>query len=362
MKKKLVFVWVVLSVVTLITSIGYGVRVFLEPKLLSANTTYQLYIHLSSTVHDFPSANPLAFSLRFSPNVWEIDQGLRAAADESKISSTLIHLDNVRLTVSQAYTIGEAIHYFRSKGKKVICYSTSFDSKNGGVPAYVLASYCDVIQLQRFGSVSLHTLQYDGMLKETHAYKSVSIVRKNRNSTFELPEMPLIDMQAVNVGLVDAVVSELTQSEHAIVIQDYVRLLGKSHKDKGSIVAVIPILDGVNDDTLKAICSRFDIRAVVIYDGSKSGIDRSAEKIGDKPVVVCVPDQGADKQRGSLHDAIDSALQLAGLNKDTVRIEVIHPGSYVFYIMSDLSSFGKSIVSMLKRSVNYVVQMIYGGV
>ncbi|MDP3641261.1 MAG: hypothetical protein Q8R43_02375, partial [Alphaproteobacteria bacterium] len=147
MKKNIVlFFLTVLGVFALINSVGYGVRVFLETKLLSVNAGYQLYIHLSSTVHDFPSGNSLKFSLGFSPNVWEIDQGLREAADEAKISSALIHLDNVRLTISQACAVGEAIQYFRSKGKKVICYSTSFDSKNGGLPAYVLASYCDAIQ------------------------------------------------------------------------------------------------------------------------------------------------------------------------------------------------------------------------
>lgn len=149
-KKYSLIFFAVISIVALINGVRYGVRVFLESKLLSANSEYQLYIHLSSTVHDFPSGNPLNLSLGFSPNVWEIDQGLRNAANESKISSALIHLDNVRLTVSQACTIGEAIYYFRSKGKKAICYSAAFNSKNGGIPAYLLASYCDVIRMENW--------------------------------------------------------------------------------------------------------------------------------------------------------------------------------------------------------------------
>jgi vacuolar-type H+-ATPase subunit F/Vma7 len=307
--------------------------------------------------------------------VWEIDQGLRGAADESKISSALIHLDNVRLTVSQACAIGEAIQYFRSKGKKVICYSTLFDSKNGGLPAYVLASYCDAIQLERLGDVVLETLKYDDVLGDGYTdtdrvnlnkidTDTNALIRKNRNSVLRHQEPIVndrhyIDTQALNAGLIDSVVSGLTQSEYTLVIQDYVRLLEKSHKNKGNVVAVIPISDDVKDDTFKAICSRSDIRAVVIHNDSRSGIDRDVQKIGNKPVVVYVADQGVGKQHGSLNDAIDRAIKLAALYKPTVRVEIIHPGSFVSHIMKDLLRLGKSMVSIFKRSINYVTTMVY---
>lgn len=354
----------ILCIVALINIVGYGVRAFLEPRLLSAKADYELYIQLSSTVHDFPSANPVSFSLYFNPNVWEVNQGLRAAADEPKISSALIHLDNVRLTVSQAITMGESIKYFRSKGKKVICYSASFDYVNGGWPAYLLASYCDVIQIQRLGSVSLEALKpIDILGEEAEEIQSSNlltkieadidaIIRKNRGQNPSVKGKHYIDAQALNAGLIDEIVPTLTQSDHTILIQDYVRLVEKANRKKPNVVAVIPVTEAVEEGMLKAICNRPDIQAVVIHVRAKS--DYIAQKIGSKPVVVYVPDHG-----DSLNDAIDRAYKLADLNKHIGHVEIIYPGSWMSYVMSDLSRLGKSMKSMFKRSVNYVAEMVY---
>ncbi|MDP3935513.1 MAG: hypothetical protein Q8Q56_00755 [Alphaproteobacteria bacterium] len=384
---KLAF-WVGLCSVALWNVVGFGVRIFLEPRLLSASTEYQLYIHLSSTVHDFPSANPGSLSLGFNPNVWGVDQGLRAAADEPKISSALIHLDNVRLTISQAHTVGKAVKYFRSKGKKVVCYSASFDSVNGAIPAYLLASYCDAIQLQRLGSVSLETLKYDHVLGEDDTSGEVqssavltkididtkALIRANRNSILGLQEPIIndkhyIDTQALNAGLIDSVVARLTQSDYTIVIQDYVRLLEKDFKNKANVVAVVPITEAIGHDVLKEICARSDIQAVVIHLQAGSGVDYAAQKTGlisndvcQKPVITYVAGLEVleDKQQdASLNDAIDKACKLAALSKHTVRVEVVHPGSWVSHIMNDLLRLGKSSVSMFKRSLNYVTQRVY---
>jgi hypothetical protein len=390
MKKTRIALYFVLCILVLYNIVGYGVRLFLEPKLLSAEAEYQLYIHLSSTVHDFPSANPVSLSVYFNSNVWDVDQGLRAAADDAKISSVLIHLDNVRLTVSQSEAIGEAIKYVRSKGKKVICYAASFDPFNGGVPAYLLASYCDVIQLQRLGYVALDRLIIDDIWDEDYVDTAEAelnkidaavniMIRANRNSILNLKELPVngkpnIDTQALNVGLIDAIVPRLTQSHYTIVVQDYVRLLETERAKRINRVAVVPIMGVIKEDVLKGMCTRLDIQAVVIH------VDlRGNEKIGSifegsfpKPVVVYSPDlenesgrittyQGTvvSVEKGSLREAIDTAIKVAKLNKGTVHIEIIHPGSWMSHIVKDLCRVGKSMVSMLKRSVNYVANMVF---
>ena len=375
--------------------VGYGVRFFLEPKLLSAAADYQLYIHLSSTVRDFPSANPVSLSVYFNSNVWDVDQGVRAAADDSKISSVLIYLDDVHLTISQATSMGEAVKYFRSKGKKVICYAASFDRLNGSVPAYLLASYCDTIQLQRLGYVALDRLKYGDVLDEDYVDTAETelnkidaavsaIIQTNRNSILNLKELPVngkpkIDTQALNSGLIDAIVPRLTQSHYTIVIQDYVRLLETARTNRVNRVAVVPITGVIKDDVVKAICTRSDIQAVLIHTDSMGGVDYSAEKIDaifkdewHKPVVIYAPDlenmsggiaayQGTvvSIEKGNLSEGIDTAIKVAKLNKGRVRIEIIHPGSWISHMMKDLSRLGKSMVSMFKRSVNYLANMVF---
>jgi hypothetical protein len=388
MKKTRIALYFVLCILVLYNIVGYGVRLFLEPKLLSAEAEYQLYIHLSSTVHDFPSANPVSLSVYFNSNVWDVDQGLRAAADDAKISSVLIHLDNVRLTVSQSEAIGEAIKYVRSKGKKVICYAASFDPLNGGVVAYLLASYCDVIQLQRLGYVALDRLIIDDIWDEDYVDTTEAelnkidaavniMIRANRNSNLkELPVniKPNIDTQALNVGLIDAIVPRLTQSHYTIVVQDYVRLLETERAKRINRVAVVPITGVIKEDVLKGMCTRLDIQAVVIH-ADLRGDDKIDAFVKDdlhKPVVVYSPDlenesgrittyQGTvvSVEKGSLREAIDTAIKVANLNKGTVHIEIIHPGSWMSHIVKDLCRVGKSIVSMLKRSVNYVANMVF---
>lgn len=363
----------VLSVVVLWNVVGYGVRLFLDPPILNAKADYQLYIHLSSTVQDFPSANPFAFSLRYQPNVWDVDQGLRAAADDPKISTVLIHLDDVRLTVLHATTLGESIKYFRSKGKKVVCYSASFDSMNGGEAGYVLASYCDVIQLQRLGSVVLEMLNYEDILGEENTPEEVHssvaltkinadinhILRANRQVRSQeqiINDKHYMDTQALKAGLVDEIVPQLIQSEYTVVIQDYVRLLEQFSKNKANVVAVIPITKDDKDDVVKAICARSDIQAVVIHAQLGVEMNNISNKIGNTPVVLCA--SNLDSVDGhSLNESIDTVIKLAALDQRTIRVEIIHPGSWLSYVTKDLFVFGKSMVSMFKRSINYIAKM-----
>jgi hypothetical protein len=122
------------------------------------------------------------------------------------------------------------------------------------------------------------------------------------------------------------------------------------------------------------MCTRLDIQAVVIH-ADLRGDDKIDAFVKDdlhKPVVVYSPDlenesgrittyQGTvvSVEQGSLREAIDTAIKVANLNKGTVHIEIIHPGSWMSHIVKDLCRVGKSIVSMLKRSVNYVANMVF---
>lgn len=221
----------------------------------------------------------------------------------------------------------------------------------------------------------LEAVKYDDVLGEDGVSEGVqksgilahisdrvnSIIQANRRLALRHQERIVngrqyIDTQALNAGVVDSIVSGVFQSEHSLVIQDYVRGLEKSHLIRGNVVAVVPLTEAVENNMLRTIRGRSDVQAVIVY--TYSGVNVDFKRDDQKPAVLYVSDQWVNNRYGSLNDAIDAAITSADLDKQNVRTEIIYPGSYVSYIVKDILRLGKSITSMIRRSLRYVKQMV----
>jgi hypothetical protein len=384
----------------LLNGIEIDWKSFFISHTLKSDSKVQLYIRLNSTLSDFPESNSFSFGRGLRPCLWDIDQGLRAAAEDPRITSVLLHIESARITATQAYTLGDAIKYFRSTRKTVKCYSSSFSSDNGGFPPYFVATYCNEIVLQRFGQVRIELLKYldardesySDMLEGESGHLSMhrknvqevnAIIRTHRGVS--LPRLgagnPYIDTQALNIGLIDSIVPRIEKEECSIVIQDYTRLIKNTQENKVNVVAVIPIPDANIDDAFDIVQKRSEVRSIVVSVSSADDLEHAIQTIDSipknapqKPIVIYVAGPEAGNVRimsyppslknnvqsvRTLNNAIEVATKLAGSDTLKIRSEVIQTGSLAANFIKDLVEVGRSMKKIFNRSLDHVIQMAY---
>ena len=83
-------------------------------------------------------------------NLFEIISAIETSASRSDIEVLFMDLTYLDVSFTGILEIGEALEFFKNKGKRVIAYSDFFDKKN-----YLLASYADSILMHRNGMVLL---------------------------------------------------------------------------------------------------------------------------------------------------------------------------------------------------------------
>ena len=83
-------------------------------------------------------------------NLFEIISAIETSASRSDIEVLFMDLTYLEVSFTGILEIGEALEFFKNKGKRVIAYSDFFDKKN-----YLLASYADSILMHRNGMVLL---------------------------------------------------------------------------------------------------------------------------------------------------------------------------------------------------------------
>ena len=83
-------------------------------------------------------------------NLFEIISAIETSASRSDVEVLFMDLTYLDVSFTGILEIGEALEFFKNKGKKVIAYSDFFDKKN-----YLLASYADSILMHRNGMVLL---------------------------------------------------------------------------------------------------------------------------------------------------------------------------------------------------------------
>lgn len=303
MKKFIVYFFATLGVLflSLLLILGLSIKSLFLPSLLKVPNESQLYIHLSKKVSDFPTYSTLGVGLRSKPNVWDIDRALRAAAHDSRIESALLHMDFPLLTFSQAYILGRSIEYFRSSGKKIKCYASSFGNLGGGLPSYFLATYCDEISLQRLGEVAINRVSErevlggefvfirelldklkiipDFMVKgrykkapEPLIHKTFSVENRemlsslikdieaqvlkkiihNRSAKLKegisiLKNGPYLDIQALNLGIIDDISNKVEGNKRVVAVEEYGYNLENAKKTK-KIIAIVPLEGAIIDD------------------------------------------------------------------------------------------------------------------
>ncbi|MCP5322458.1 MAG: signal peptide peptidase SppA [Candidatus Paracaedibacteraceae bacterium] len=304
MKKFILYFFASLGVLflSLVLILGLSIKSLFSPSLLKVPNESQLYIHLSKQITDFPTRATFGFGSHSKPNVWNIARALKAAAHDSRIESAVIHMDFPLLTFSQAYSLGRSIEYFRSSGKKIKCYASSFGNLGGGLPSYFLATYCDEISLQRLGEVAINRVSErevlggefifirelldklkitpDFMVKgrykkapEPLIYKTFSIENRemlsslikdletqvltkiiyNRPSKLKggidiLANGPYLDAQALNLGIIDGISNKVESNEKFVLLEEYVYGLEKSEKKAKQTIAIVKLEGAIVDD------------------------------------------------------------------------------------------------------------------
>lgn len=338
MKKVILYTLATLGGVflTLLFVVFLGFRSLFYPiKPIHIEPDSQLYIHLSQQVGDFPKISPIPLQPITRPNVWDIDKGLRFAAEDPKITSAFIHIDFAQISLYQAYALGQAIAYFKSKGKQIDCYASSFGALGGGLPTYLLASYCDSITIQRLGEVAITSLGSESVFLKNFfdkwkivpdfigkgRYKSApemytestytsnnrevvqsitadieaqvkAIILHNRANELKLSgdilkEGPYIDVQALQLGLVDRVYNLFNIPEKTVDIQDYIVFVNGQENKKKKVIALIPLEGAIIDDGVS-----HTIREQVITPQDVKAALESAKKLGAKAIVFSINSPG----------------------------------------------------------------------
>lgn len=279
-----------------------GFKSLFSPKPIKIQPESQIYIHLTKTLWDFSKYHSFYFGAVPKPSVWDIDRGLRDAAHNPKIVSAILHIEFPKLTFSQAYTLGRAIQYFRSKGKKIECYASSFGSLGGGLPSYFLASYCDSITLQRLGEVGINVVSEkeifggefvflkdffdkwkitpdfivkgrfkkapEPFLNSTFSVENkemlksliadietylLAIIKENRSPKLQwsqhiLESGPYLDKQALEIGLIDDISNDMNKALSVVAIEGYVRTLSDEEYLRKDTIAVGHLEGAIIDD------------------------------------------------------------------------------------------------------------------
>ncbi|MEM6334012.1 MAG: S49 family peptidase [Planctomycetota bacterium] len=92
------------------------------------------------------------------PSLRGVLNKLEVVATQDHYMGLVIALDRPMLTLTQVSAIGEKIRAIRASGKTVVCFSEEYDTLT-----YLLASYCDVVVLQRGGAMGLAGLGMEEM-------------------------------------------------------------------------------------------------------------------------------------------------------------------------------------------------------
>ncbi|MEO0587843.1 MAG: S49 family peptidase [Planctomycetota bacterium] len=92
------------------------------------------------------------------PSLRGVLNKLDVVANQDHYMGLVIALDRPMLTLTQVSAIGERIGAIRASGKTVVVFSEEYDTLT-----YLLASYCDMVVLQRGGSMGLRGLGMEEM-------------------------------------------------------------------------------------------------------------------------------------------------------------------------------------------------------
>lgn len=157
MKKFLLYAFAALGGIfaVLMLVLVFSVRSMVVPKTVAIANDTQLYINLDHQIKDFPTVYSFDIATAKKPTAWEVERALRHAANDGKITSAFLRVDFPSISWSQVYSILKAIEVFKSSGKKINCYASSFGSLGGGLKTYVLARACSSITLQPLGEVAV---------------------------------------------------------------------------------------------------------------------------------------------------------------------------------------------------------------
>lgn len=102
------------------------------------------------------SDNPLArFGGLSGPTLGEITRGLERASRDKRVQGVVVRLDGAELGMAQAQELRDAVHAFRTSGKKATVFATALGETGSGTVPYYAASAFDSVWLQPSGLVGL---------------------------------------------------------------------------------------------------------------------------------------------------------------------------------------------------------------
>lgn len=279
-----------------------SVRSLFTSKSVAVHENSQLYIHLTHKIEDFPREHSFVLSASDIPSVWEIEEALRCAANDSKINTVLLHLDFPDLSWSQVYALNQAFYEFKKSGKRLECFASSFGILDGGLKSYALATACTSIVLQPLGEVAVSPISEQEVFGGERLFFKKLFDRFNVKADFiakgkyksapepfllssfsvETKEMlnsiineyeqailsvlnqeggarkfdkqflvkgPYTDIDALKLNLVSKVSHDVGEAEHKVTVADYMHSVkASSGFIKKPVVAVVPLDGTILDD------------------------------------------------------------------------------------------------------------------
>jgi hypothetical protein len=304
----------------------------------------QLYIQLDSQVSDYPRSAFFGLISSHTLNVWDMVKAIQIAANDPNISSLLIHVEGATLTFDQAESVGRAVNFFRSKGKQTTYYAPAISPCYGGVPAYLLASYCETILVQRMGEVRLDPLSAPVIAKQVR--RSIIANRPGINILDDLMRQgdSYIDSQAIASGLVDSSIHSIEIAEHSIQFEAYVHALSKKPHAFDDVIAVIPATKEGVDST----SGLEEIHTLIASTRNRSEINRVILSLDDSVELNDV-----------LKNASDSVVSPKDYNTlyANASVELVQGKAGCNTLWGDISGCLTSMLETCIRSIAYVRKM-----
>lgn len=106
------------------------------------------------------------FDLEKKIEIYQVLEGIKAAAKEPNIDGIYMNVDNVELSANNIEEIGEALDKFKKNGKKVYAFTRNMDNQN-----YRMAIYATKIVMP---SIQSATIDLSGYYREFNYFKNLA--------------------------------------------------------------------------------------------------------------------------------------------------------------------------------------------
>ncbi|MEM0914852.1 MAG: S49 family peptidase [Planctomycetota bacterium] len=116
------------------------------------------WLRLDDALRDGPVPFGWVSESDAGPSLRGVLRKLDVVAEQDQFLGVVVALDQPTLSLTQVVAIGERMQAIRDAGKTVVCFAEAYDTLT-----YLLASYADLVVLQRKGSMGLHGLSTEEM-------------------------------------------------------------------------------------------------------------------------------------------------------------------------------------------------------